>query len=155
MLSKGSLIVVLWLLRAFCSCGVSHFVSLGQGPPSSDRHSEVSSTVLQVWQWAVGKSTFVSGINKFFKLFALPNPLDLHHPDFDRNSLVPVLIGMDHLGSKERGMSIDFQLDWLWTHHLSMTVPRYTRFHPIRRVTMFWTLCITSLMASTVLMVMQ
>ena len=63
------------------------------------------------WGRALFRATIssnVSGSNKSFQLFALPNPPDLHHPDFDRNSLVPVLVGMDHLGSKERGMSIDF-----------------------------------------------
>lgn len=63
------------------------------------------------WGRALFRATIssnVSGSNKSFQLFALPNPPDLHHPDFDRHSLVPVLVGMDHLGSKERGMSIDF-----------------------------------------------
>ena len=49
----------------------------------------------------------VSGYPQRFKLFALPNPPGLHHPDFDKNTLVPILVGMDHLGG-DTGMAIDF-----------------------------------------------
>ena len=49
----------------------------------------------------------VSGYPQPFKLFALPNPPKLHHPDFDKNTLDPILVGMDHLGG-DTGMAIDF-----------------------------------------------
>ena len=49
----------------------------------------------------------VSGYPQRFKLFALPNAPGLHHPDFDKNTLVPILVGMDHLGG-DTGMAIDF-----------------------------------------------
>ena len=49
----------------------------------------------------------VSGSSQQFKLFALPNPPELHHPGFDKSTLVPILVGMDHLGG-DTGMTIDF-----------------------------------------------
>ena len=49
----------------------------------------------------------VSGSSQQFKLFALPNPPELHHPGFDKSTLVPILVGMDHLGGAT-GMTIDF-----------------------------------------------
>ena len=50
----------------------------------------------------------VSGQPRKFGLYALPNPAELHSPDFDMNSLVPILIGMDHLSSPSSAMTIDF-----------------------------------------------
>ena len=50
----------------------------------------------------------VSGQTRKFGLYALPNPAELHSPDFDMNSLVPILIGMDHLSSPSSAMTIDF-----------------------------------------------
>ena len=49
-----------------------------------------------------------SGMPRSFAVFALPNPPDLHHPQFDRGSLVPLLLGMDHLGGLHSAMLIDF-----------------------------------------------
>ena len=40
----------------------------------------------------------VSGTSKQFKVYALPNPPELHQPGFDGSMLVPILVGMDHLG---------------------------------------------------------
>ena len=50
----------------------------------------------------------VSGRPRKVGLYALPNPAELHSPDFDMNSLVPILIGMDHLSSPSSAMTIDF-----------------------------------------------
>ena len=50
----------------------------------------------------------VSGSPRSFQLFALPNPPELHHPNFDRSTLVPILIGMDFLGDAHCGLCIDF-----------------------------------------------
>ena len=50
----------------------------------------------------------VSGKPHTFKLFALPNPPELHRPDFDEATLVPILIGMDHLAGVRSAMAIDF-----------------------------------------------
>ena len=49
-----------------------------------------------------------SGEVRKFKLFALPNPPDLYHPEFDKSTLVPILVGMDHLSGSKSSMAIDF-----------------------------------------------
>ena len=53
-------------------------------------------------------SSKCSGDQRAFSIYALPNPPDLHHPDFDQNSLVPILIGMDHLNGPQHAMAIDY-----------------------------------------------
>ena len=53
-------------------------------------------------------SSNVSGRVRSFSIFALPNPPDLHHPEFDRSTLVPILLGMDHLSGIDTAMIIDF-----------------------------------------------
>ena len=49
-----------------------------------------------------------SGELRQFRVFALPNPPELHQAWFDRSMLVPILIGMDHLGPKGACMMVDF-----------------------------------------------
>ncbi|CAE7252767.1 unnamed protein product [Symbiodinium sp. CCMP2592] len=53
-------------------------------------------------------SSCASGSSRHFALYVLPNPSEYYQADFDKGSLVPVLIGMDHLGSTGVGMMIDF-----------------------------------------------
>ena len=60
-----------------------------------------------LFQVSIG--TNVSGTMRTFRLFALPNPPGLHDPSFDKNSLVPILVGMDHLGGDPSAMLIDFR----------------------------------------------
>ena len=55
-------------------------------------------------------SSAVSGRTRQFSLYTLPNPAEYVSNNFDRSCLVPVLIGMDHLGHKGVGMMIDFSL---------------------------------------------
>ncbi|CAE7802513.1 GIP, partial [Symbiodinium necroappetens] len=43
-----------------------------------------------------------------FSLYTLPNPAEYYQANFDRSALVPILIGMDFLGSGGVGMLIDF-----------------------------------------------
>ena len=54
-------------------------------------------------------SSTITGIHRCFKVFTLPNPPGLHHPDFDRSSLVPILVGMDHLSGQPSAMLVDFR----------------------------------------------
>ena len=53
-------------------------------------------------------SSDVSGVERQFSLFALPNPPAFYQPGFDKSTLVPILVGMDFLGHKGSGMVIDF-----------------------------------------------
>ena len=53
-------------------------------------------------------SSLITGERKTFSLYMLPNPAEYFQADFDKNTLVPVLIGMDHLGPRGVGMMIDF-----------------------------------------------
>ena len=50
----------------------------------------------------------VSGQKKTFSLHALPNPIEFYQPNFDKSQLVPILIGMDHLGPHGCQMLVDF-----------------------------------------------
>jgi len=50
----------------------------------------------------------VSGQKKAFSLYAIPNPVEIYQPNFDKKQLVPVLIGMDHLGAHGCQMLVDF-----------------------------------------------
>ena len=50
----------------------------------------------------------VSGQKKTFSLHALPNPIEFYQPNFDKSQLVPILIGMDHLGAHGCQMLVDF-----------------------------------------------
>ena len=43
-------------------------------------------------------SSDVSGVSRKFSLFALPNPSEFYEVNFDKSTLVPVLVGMDFLG---------------------------------------------------------
>ena len=56
----------------------------------------------------VNLSSNVSGQCREFSLYALPNPDGYEKEDFDRSTLVPILIGMDYLGQYGMGMLIDF-----------------------------------------------
>ncbi|CAE7510524.1 unnamed protein product [Symbiodinium sp. CCMP2592] len=63
------------------------------------------------WGRALCKVRFcsrASGSPKHFALYVLPNPTEYYQADFDKGSLVPVLIGMDHIGPTGVGMMIDF-----------------------------------------------
>ncbi|CAE7801840.1 unnamed protein product, partial [Symbiodinium necroappetens] len=63
------------------------------------------------WGRALCKVRFcsrASGSPRHFALYVLPNPSEYYQADFDKGSLVPVLIGMDHLGPSGVGMMIDF-----------------------------------------------
>ena len=94
----------------------------------------------------------VSASPQQFKLFALPNPPELHHPGFDKSTLVPILVGMDHLGG-DTGMTIDFPMVWQWIP--SRLTFKRTNFPPIRRVTISWTLWNISLGEMKVLKAMH
>ena len=50
-----------------------------------------------------------SGEPRIFQLYALPNPPDLHDPNFDRSTLVPILVGMSHLAGSCSSMAVDFR----------------------------------------------
>ena len=50
----------------------------------------------------------VSGQERTFSLYTLPNPPEYYQTNFDKQSLVPVLIGMDFLGKNGNGVMIDF-----------------------------------------------
>ena len=41
-------------------------------------------------------------------MYALPNPIEFYQPNFDKSQLVPILIGMDHLGAHGCQMLVDF-----------------------------------------------
>ena len=56
-------------------------------------------------------SSKVSGIQRHFGLYAFPNPSELHRPDFDKLTFVPILIGMDHLYGPQSSMTVDFMTD--------------------------------------------
>ena len=53
-------------------------------------------------------SSSASGSPQHFSLYTLPNPENYDKETTDKSSLVPVLIGMDHMGSQGVGMMIDF-----------------------------------------------
>ena len=58
--------------------------------------------------YRVHLSSDVSGSWRKFSLFALPNPSEFYEANFDKTSLVPVLVGMDFLGQQGAGMLLDF-----------------------------------------------
>jgi len=66
------------------------------------------------WGQANYKGTItsnVSGSPRSFHMYCLPNVDDVSKPGFNKNSLVPVLLGMDHLAGKdapESAMTVDF-----------------------------------------------
>ena len=49
--------------------------------------------------YSIHISSDVSGVNRKFSLFALPNPSEFYEVNFDKSTLVPVLVGMDFLGT--------------------------------------------------------
>ena len=53
-------------------------------------------------------SSSASGSPRHYSLYTLPNHAEYYQANFDRSSLVPVLIGMDYLGTQGVGMMIDF-----------------------------------------------
>ena len=53
-------------------------------------------------------SSDVSGQNYSFAIYALPNPSEFYKSNFDKNNLVPILIGMDFLGKQGQSMIVDF-----------------------------------------------
>ncbi|CAE7897604.1 unnamed protein product, partial [Symbiodinium necroappetens] len=50
----------------------------------------------------------VSGYEKQFGVYALPNPPEFVEPWFRPHMLVPILVGMSHIGPEGAGMIIDF-----------------------------------------------
>jgi ribonuclease HI len=63
------------------------------------------------WGQALYRATIsstVSGQHRSFSLFALPNP-----DDPSPNNLVPILIGMDHIGTSGCQMLVDFSLGYV------------------------------------------
>ena len=58
--------------------------------------------------YRVRLSSDVSGSRRHFALYALPNPPEYYKANFDKSTLVPILIGMDFLGKDGNGMIIDF-----------------------------------------------
>ena len=61
--------------------------------------------------YKVSITSSVSGSPRSFHMYCLPNPDDVKQPGFNKNSLVPVLLGMDHLSGKdapESAMTVDF-----------------------------------------------
>ena len=63
------------------------------------------------WGRALGKTTIsssLSGSTRQFSLYTLPNPPEYYSSQFDKSTLVPVLIGMDFMGETGEGMIIDF-----------------------------------------------
>ena len=63
------------------------------------------------WGRSLGRTCItssVSGSPRQFSLYTLPNPTEYYSSNFDKASLVPVLIGMDFLGDTGVGMVIDF-----------------------------------------------
>ena len=53
-------------------------------------------------------SSDVSGQNYSLAIYALPNPSEFYKSNFDKNNLVPILIGMDFLGKQGQSMIVDF-----------------------------------------------
>ena len=53
-------------------------------------------------------SSKVGGIQRHFGWYAFPSPSELHRPGFDKLTLVPILIGMDHLSGPQSSMTVDF-----------------------------------------------
>ncbi|CAE7771249.1 unnamed protein product [Symbiodinium sp. CCMP2592] len=49
-----------------------------------------------------------SGHLRSFALYTLPNPAEYYQAQFDKSTLVPILIGMDFIGPEGVGMMIDF-----------------------------------------------
>ena len=86
--------------------------------------------------YQVNISSAVSGETRNFKVYALPNPPELHAPGFQRSMLVPILIGMDHLGQHGASMMIDFTTGLA----LKKMIPVHISFDRTTRDTMFWTL---------------
>ena len=61
--------------------------------------------------YKVSITSNVSGSPRSFHMYCLPNPDGVNQPGFNKNSLVPVLLGMDHLSGKdapESAMTVDF-----------------------------------------------
>ncbi|CAE7794539.1 unnamed protein product [Symbiodinium sp. CCMP2592] len=59
-------------------------------------------------QYHVTIGSKVSGKNKQFEVYALPNPPEYVEPWFRHHMLVPILVGMSHIGATGAGMIIDF-----------------------------------------------
>ena len=53
-------------------------------------------------------SSMASGSLRKFSIYALPNPPDMAQPRFTRAMLVPILVGMDHLGDNGAALMVDF-----------------------------------------------
>ena len=61
--------------------------------------------------YRVSITSNVSGKPRSFHMYCLPNPPEFNQPNFDKNNLVPVLLGMDHLSGRdapESALTVDF-----------------------------------------------
>ena len=56
----------------------------------------------------VTMSSSISGREKHFEVFALPNPPEYVEKWFRPHMLVPILVGMSHIGPRGAGMIVDF-----------------------------------------------
>ena len=61
--------------------------------------------------YRVSITSNISGKPRSFHMYCLPNPPEFNQPNFDKNNLVPVLLGMDHLSGRdapESALTVDF-----------------------------------------------
>ena len=72
-------------------------------------------------------SSDASGQTHSFAIYALPNPAEYYKSSFDKNNLVPILIGMDFLGKKGQCMIVDFATGLFVNTH--DTTPEPERLH--------------------------
>ncbi|CAL1164199.1 unnamed protein product [Cladocopium goreaui] len=63
-------------------------------------------------------SSWASGHQRKFSVFALPNPPEYHEPWYDDSLLVPILIGMDFLGVNGVGLVLDFVDGYSWMSNM-------------------------------------
>ena len=94
------------------------------------------------WGQALYRATItsnVSGNDREFKLFALPNPKEA---TLDSSSLVPILVGMDHLSGARSAMSIDFLTGLALDSYEED--PKVYRLEKNKKGHLVWTLCTSS-----------
>ena len=89
----------------------------------------INDLISGIWLWQVGQSCGsyhfqLSGPPKTFSVFVLPNLQEIYEPWFDAEiMLVPILVGMDFLGSKGVGMIIAFNDGHCWASQLDGSAP--------------------------------
>ena len=72
-------------------------------------------------------SSWASGHQRKFSVFALPNPPEYHEPWYDDSLLVPILIGMDFLGVNGVGLVLDFVDGYSWMSNVPDANPNCLR----------------------------